>query len=188
MFMIRCPSLQELERFIEQSKDMPLSYERVGIACESPIGFDVDESVVQIGKGQPGFDRAQSALENWLHFNLGWVQLFPRNAPIEQGSVVAVLVRHLGFWSLNGCRILYLVGDRLGGAHFGFAYGTLTNHAEMGEEIFEVTLSPETDEVLYRIRAVSKPRALLARVGYPIDSSVPSSISPRFRACNASGT
>jgi len=54
------------------------------------------------------------------------------------------------------------------GANFGFAYGTLPNHAEMGEEIFEVLLEPESEEVVYRIRAVSKPRAALARIGYPI--------------------
>jgi uncharacterized protein (UPF0548 family) len=42
------------------------------------------------------------------------------------------------------------------------------NHAEQGEEIFEVLLRPETYEVVYRIRAVSRPRALLARMGYPV--------------------
>ncbi len=41
-------------------------------------------------------------------------------------------VRHYGFWSLNACRIVYVVDDR--GAHprFGFAYGTLTEHGESG--------------------------------------------------------
>jgi uncharacterized protein (UPF0548 family) len=76
-----------------------------------------------------------------------------------------VLVHHLGLWSLNGCRIVYSVGD--GESSFGFAYGTLTNHAEMGEEIFEISLNPESEQVIYRIRAVSKPRAILARIGYP---------------------
>jgi uncharacterized protein (UPF0548 family) len=168
MFLTHRPSSKDLERFIQQSKDMPLSYERVGIAGESPIGFHVDESVVCIGNGQAGFERARKALINWAHFELGWVELFPRNPGIEPGSVVAVLVRHLGFWSLNACRVLYVLGDRLRGAQFGFAYGTLVNHAEKGEEIFEVTISPDTDDVFYRIRAVSKPRAVLARVGYPI--------------------
>ena len=73
----------------------------------------------------------------------------------------------MGFWSLNGCRIVYTLGDRRTGPSFGFAYGTLTNHAELGEEIFEVALAPESDEVVYRIRAVSKPRAAMARIGYP---------------------
>jgi len=93
---------------------------------------------------------------------------------------VAVLIRHLGFWSLNGCRVLYEVGspddDR-----FGFAYGTLTNHAEAGEELFEVFLDPERDEVMYRIRAISKPRAALAHIGQPIVRA----LQARFRRDSA---
>jgi uncharacterized protein (UPF0548 family) len=87
---------------------------------------------------------------------------------VTVGTVVAVLIRHLGFWSLNGCRVLYHVDSAEGAARFGFAYGTLTNHAEGGEELFEVFVDPETDEVMYRIRATSWPRATLARVGYLI--------------------
>ncbi len=79
-----------------------------------------------------------------------------------------MMVHHLGFWSLNGCRVVYTLGDRQTGSTFGFAYGTLTNHAETGEENFEVSLRPETEEVIYRIRAVSKPRAALAKLGYPL--------------------
>jgi uncharacterized protein (UPF0548 family) len=84
------------------------------------------------------------------------------------GTVVAVLIRHLGFWSLNGCRVLYRVGSLGDVARFGFAYGTLTNHAENGEELFDEFIDPETDEVIYRIRAVSWPQATLARVGQPL--------------------
>ena len=81
---------------------------------------------------------------------------------------MAVLIRHLGFWSLNGCRVVYGVGGGTDETRFGFAYGTLTNHAESGEELFEVFIDPATEDVFYRIRATSWPRALLARVGQPI--------------------
>ncbi len=64
--------------------------------------------------------------------------------------------------------MVYELGDRSDDTTFGFAYGTLTNHAEMGEEIFQVSISPESGEVSYSIRAASKPRAALARIGYPI--------------------
>src|SRR6188768_3076153 len=43
-----------------------------------------------------------------------------------------------GFWSLNGCRVLYHLDG--GDTRFGFAYGTLTNHAEAGEELFALEL------------------------------------------------
>ena len=90
----------------------------------------------------------------------------PYSTRLFAQDVVAVLVHHLGFWSVNGCRVVYGIGDLRTGANFGFAYGTLTNHAEMGEEIFEVSMT-ESDDVIYRIRAASQPRAFLARIGYP---------------------
>jgi uncharacterized protein (UPF0548 family) len=91
------------------------------------------------------------------------------------------LIRHLGFWSLNGCRVVYCVGDPENDVRFGFAYGTLPNHAEAGEELFEVFVDPRTDDVMYRIRATSWPRAMLARVGQPIVRALQS----RFRSHSA---
>jgi uncharacterized protein (UPF0548 family) len=168
MFSIARPSQRDLEQFLEASRHLPLSYDQIGIAKQSPLGFTVDLASAVIGHGQEAFERARIALTEWRHFDLGWVELFPRGAAIEPGTVVAVLVHHLGFWSLNGCRVVYGIDDMQSGLNFGFAYGTLTNHAEMGEEIFEVVLEPESESVIYRIRAVSKPRAVLAGIGYPI--------------------
>jgi uncharacterized protein (UPF0548 family) len=145
---------------------LPLSYGSTGIVKGDAAGYDLDEQVVPIGLGKADFERARNALMAWKQFEIGWVTTFPRHAPVAVGTVVAVLIRHLGFWSLNGCRVLYHVGGT-DEARFGFAYGTLTNHAECGEELFEVFVNPETDEVMYRIRATSWPRAMLARVGHP---------------------
>jgi len=167
MFLIRRPSHDEISEFLDRSRDLPLSYDPVGIARQSPVGFNADLASAVIGHGQQTFERAKNALAQWRHYEMGWVELFPHGASIEPGTVVAVLVRHLGLWSLNACRVVYGVGDRQTGSSFGFAYGTLTNHAELGEEIFEVILAPESGEVVYRIQAVSKPRATLARIGYP---------------------
>ena len=168
MFFAKRPSRQAIDRFIKDSQGLPLSYREVGLAQGSPVGYDIDETLVTIGHGEAAFERAKAALAAWRHYEFNWVEVSPPGASIDPGSVVAVLVRHLGFWSLNGCRVVYAVGDRTPGPNFGFAYGTLINHAEDGEEIFEVSLRPETHEVIYRIRAASRPRAALARVGYPI--------------------
>src|SRR5258708_35787560 len=136
MFLFHRPSQLELEEFIGRSRDLPLSYNPIGIAKESPSGFKVDEASGVIGRGQQDFARAKLALAGWRHFDFGWVELFPRAAPVEPGNVVAVLVHHLGFWSLNGCRVVYTLGDRRTSLTFGFAYGLLTNHAELWEYIF----------------------------------------------------
>ena len=148
-----------------------MSYGPVGIVGAGSARhprWGLDEAIVAIGRGETDFERARAALMAWKQFDIGWVETFPRDAPVAVGTVVAVLIRHLGFWSLNGCRVLYSVGCPDDVSRFGFAYGTLTNHAEAGEELFEVFLDPQTDEVMYRIRARSWPQAALARVGQPI--------------------
>ncbi len=166
MFLLSRPSKSQIESCLSQSQTLPLSYKPVGLAKQAAPGFTSDELSEIVSSGKQALERAKIALTEWRHFKLGWVEIFPRGASTEPGTVVAVLVHHLGLWSLNGCRVLYGIGGQ-GSASFGFAYGTLTNHAECGEEIFEVSLS-EREEVIYRIRAVSKPRAALARIGYPI--------------------
>ena len=168
MFLVRRPTRHVIDRFLRESHDLPLSYGPVGIVRDRTAGRDLDELTVAIGRGQADFERARSALLAWKQFDIGWVETFPRQAPVAVGTVVAVLMRHLGFWSLNGCRVLYRVGSLDDAARFGFAYGTLTNHAESGEELFEVFIDPPTEAVLYRIRATSWPQTTLARVGQPI--------------------
>jgi len=168
MFLARRPTLHVIDRFLRESQDLPLSYGPIGIVRTRPEGFDVDEVTVAIGQGQADFERAQAAFLAWKQFDIEWVETFPRQASIEVGSVVAVLIRHLGFWSLNGCRVVYNVGSPGDVDRFGFAYGTLTNHGESGEELFEVFIDPTTDAVMYRIRAASRPQAPLAQLGKPI--------------------
>lgn len=165
MFLRRCPSGLEIERFLNDSQSLRVSYGRTGITQDRSPRGRVDEQVVVIGHGAADFERARAALIAWKHFDLGWVQLFPRGASIDIGTVVAVRIHHLAFWSLNGARVVYHVSDD---TRFGFAYGTLTNHAEHGEELFEVSLDPQSGDVTYRIRAVSWPQAVLAKIGYPL--------------------
>ena len=167
MFLATRPGQRTIERFLEESRVLPLSYEPIGAAQHEPRGYNVDETIVAIGHGPADFDRAKAALAAWTHFDIGWVQAIPSAPEPEPGTVVAVVIRHLGVWSVNGCRVVYGVGDRERGTKFGFAYGTLTNHAEAGEELFEVFMDPSSGDVMYRIRAVSRPRAALAWIGYP---------------------
>lgn len=124
MFLARRPSPEAIDRFVRDSQELPLSYGPIGIVNDETPCRDLDEAIVTIGRGRTGFDRARAALIAWKQFDIGWVETFPRNAPVEVETVVAVLIQHLGFWSLNGCRVLYNVD---GDGRFGFAYGTLTN-------------------------------------------------------------
>ena len=165
MFFIRRPTPDTIEEFLAKSRGLPMSYEPVGVVRSGACRSLDDESFV-IGRGRADFERACTALAAWKQFDLGWVELYPSQSPIDVGAVVAVVIKHFGFWSVNGCRVAYhadATGDR-----FGYAYGTLPNHAESGEELFEVSIDPRTDDVIYRIRATSAPQAFLAWLGQPI--------------------
>jgi len=166
MFFIRRPSRDTIERFLADSQHLPLSYGPVGLV-QSGECRSLDEASVVIGHGRHDFERAKAALVEWRQFDLGWVELWPRQSPTAVGPVVAVLIKHLGFWSLNGCKVAYHA-DANGSSAFGYAYGTLSNHAESGEELFDVFIDPRTDDVIYRIRATSKPQAMLTWIGQPI--------------------
>jgi uncharacterized protein (UPF0548 family) len=181
MFLARRPTPHEIDRFLNDSQDLPLSYGPIGIVTSNTVHRRLDEATVSVGRGVADFERARAALVAWKQFDIGWVETFPRHAPVTAGTVVAVLIRHCGFWSLNGCRVLYEVGGPTDAARFGFAYGTLTNHAESGEELFEVFIDPLTQDVVYRIRAISRPQAALARIGQPIVRA----LQARFRRDSA---
>jgi uncharacterized protein (UPF0548 family) len=168
MFLARRPSPAAIAWFLEASATLPLSYAPIGIVTHEFSHRRLDELTTVIGHGAADFARARAALMAWQQFDIGWVEMFPRPTPIAVGTVVAVLIRHLGFWSLNGCRVVYHHDGSNEAARFGVAYGTLTTHAEAGEELFEVFIDPRTANVVYRIRATSWPQAMLARVGQPI--------------------
>lgn len=168
MFFWSRPSPSAIAAFLAGLKNQRFSYDEVGRSRgEMPSGYTVDHNRVRLGTGAEVFERAKSAIRLWKMFDLSWVNLCWPGTHIEPGAVVASLMSHLGFWSLNGCRIVYLIEERGTTERFGFAYGTLLDHAEIGEERFLVEFNPEHQEVWYDIRAFSRPRTL-ARLGYPI--------------------
>jgi hypothetical protein len=72
------------------------------------------------------------------------------------GTDVAVSVHHFGFYSPNACRIVYLVHEEDIVKRFGFADGTLAEHAESGEERFTIEWNRADDTVWYDILALSE--------------------------------
>lgn len=170
MFLFTEPTADQISHFLEAAQSLPLSYAEAGATrATPPAGFTVDHNRITLGHGSEVFDRAVAALKTWRHFDLGWVRLVPDNSLWVPGSVVASLIHHFPLWSLNACRVLYTIDDRNGPLkRFGFAYGTLTEHAECGEERFTIEWDTASDEVCYDILAFSRPRHWLARAGYPL--------------------
>lgn len=165
MLSLRKPSAERLKEFLASQSKRDFTYPAVGAtAANPPSGYIVDHTRIKLGEGGKVFAAARTALERWEQFRLGWVEAWPPATPIQSGQVVAVIARLCGLWSLNACRIVYVVKEE---KRFGFAYGTLPEHAETGEERFTVDWQ-EDDAVCYDILAFSRPRQLLARLGYPL--------------------
>jgi len=163
------PSEERIRRFISSQKDTGFSYPDVGAsATTAPAGYNVDHNRIQLGKGEDTGQRATEAIRAWQMFNMPWVSLHWRSAPIQIGTDVAVSIHHFGFFSLNACRIVYVVDEEVPIRRFGFAYGTLAEHAESGEERFTVEWNRANDSVWYDILAFSRPRQTIARLGYPL--------------------
>jgi uncharacterized protein (UPF0548 family) len=139
---------------------------RIGLKITSlPSGFAHDRSHSILGRGEAVFSSAVCACEQWRNFDLGWVRVANPTARIELAEVVAVQVHSLGLWSLNLSRIVEVIRDPLA---FGFIYKTTVHHVEEGEERFLVTMDGDSGKVEYTLEAVSRPRALLARLGFPV--------------------
>jgi uncharacterized protein (UPF0548 family) len=119
------------------------------------------------------FSRAKQAIDAWRMFppkvaTLCWP------APPHEGQTVAILysAAALRLWLLMAARVVYLISEtaKRDGRQierFGFAYGTLPDHPERGEERFLVEWDRANDNVWYDLMAFSQPRHWLARVGYP---------------------
>ena len=147
---------------------MPFSYPEIGATRTTPPqGYTIDHNRVQLGVGKECFDRAVDAIRSWKQFDLGWVEASPADTLLEVGAAVAVVARHLGFWSVNVSRIVYLVEEGGTIEKFGFAYGTLKSHVERGEERFTVEWHRDDDSVWYDILAFSRPNQILVRLGKP---------------------
>jgi uncharacterized protein (UPF0548 family) len=165
------PSEYEIRDFLVRQAQSCFSYEAIGVSSGAlaPTGYVADHSRALLGHGEHVWHQAVRAINTWQMFNMGWVQLCWPDAAIVEGVNVAVLIQHFGFWSLNGARIVYSFEDDSNSVRrYGFAYGTLLDHGESGEERFSVEWHRRDDSIWYDLFAFSRPRAIWAKIGYPL--------------------
>jgi uncharacterized protein (UPF0548 family) len=168
MFLLRQPSEECVRQFIDSQRGLPFSYSEVGATeAEPPAGYKVDHNRIRLGEGETTYRRAASALRSWKQFDLGWVSIVPPQIPLEVGATVAVQAKAFGFWSLNAARVVYMIDEDGRIKKFGFAYGTLPDHVECGEERFTVELH-EDDSVWYDIFAFSRPQHTIVKLALPL--------------------
>jgi uncharacterized protein (UPF0548 family) len=119
------------------------------------------------------FRAACAAIERWKMFPPAIATLYWPDQPAHEGLVVGVLywAAPLRLWILFPARVVYVVRDSVQREgrqieRFGFAYGTLADHPERGEERFLVEWDLRDNSVWYDLLAISRPAHWLARLGY----------------------
>ena len=186
MYLLTPPSSARIQAFLAQQSCLPFSYSQVGAThlqvCQVPgylpPGYVIDHNRILLGHGEAAFIKARAALRAWRMFAIDWVDPFLYPAVLAENTAVAILARlplplpFPGLWSLNAARIIYILEQSGPVERYGFAYGTLPDHAEQGEERFSVEWHRQDDAVWYDILAFSRPNQTLARFGYPLARSL----------------
>lgn len=176
MFTYRQPTDASVREYLAAQQDQPFSYDPVGLTRGDPPrrrGWNIDRHRVLLGTGERTFTAACAALQAWRMFPGEMARVYWPTAPLEIGQTVAVRfwAAPLRMWMLFPARIVFTIDNEQesprGRIHrFGFAYGTLPNHAERGEERFLIEWHDD-GSIWYDLLAVSQPAHWLARVGYP---------------------
>ncbi|RKS68000.1 uncharacterized protein (UPF0548 family) [Motilibacter peucedani] len=165
---LRRPSRAQLAALLAQRADAPQSYAEVGISLEDvapPRGWGQSVGRRSLGSGEQVWLAAREALLAWDAHRGARVRVEPPAAPLAVGTVVAVTAGAPLGAIVGVCRIVRVVDEP---HRFGFAYGTVPPHPEVGEESFLVTRDPVSGEVVFTARSVSRAVALLARLAPPL--------------------
>lgn len=174
MFRLTRASEQERERLLTAAQQVSVSSPNLltlanGLTGRPPWGFARDLSRSEIGRGERAFAVARQAFQKWEQFDLGWVRIANPYPSITTGELVAVEAHTAYLWSINFSRVAEVVDSA---TRFGFMYATTSMHVEEGQERFVIEFDPETGRVFYLIEAISRPRHVLARIGYPISRAM----------------
>ena len=176
VFLLRKPTDDQIHEYLTEKAEQPFSYDCVGCTRVTPAhrrGWNIDRHRVRLGQGELAYQQAREAISTW--------RMFPREiaticwpAPPREGLMAAVLywAAPARLWILFPTRVVYVIDDLVDRdgqmfERFGFAYGTLPDHPERGEERFLVERNKADDSVWYDLMAVSRPAHWLARLGYP---------------------
>jgi uncharacterized protein (UPF0548 family) len=170
VLLLREPPDAKVRVFLEGQGSLPFSYQEVGASRDvAPPGYGTNHHRGWLGTGPQTFALAVQALKHWKMYETGWTRLCWPDAPISEGTIVGVVGRHLGFRSLNACRIVYVHEDEEPSLkRFGFAVGTLPGHVERGEERFTVEWHEADDDVYYEVFSFSRPAHPLVRTAQPL--------------------
>ncbi|MET7767582.1 DUF1990 domain-containing protein [Nocardia sp. NPDC005366] len=143
-----------------------LTYSEIGATAGSlPPGYHCFTLRRRIGSGRALFEQAGVAILAFV-MQKGTGIFDESSTPTAEVGTVLTVRLGVGRLAITApCKVVYLLeeADRR-----GFAYGTLTGHPEIGEELFAVEYDATDDAVYGLITAFSRPGAWYTRIGGPV--------------------
>jgi uncharacterized protein (UPF0548 family) len=164
MFSARRPSTADLAQVVAQQDGCELTYAEQGATLGlPPASYRHDRWEADLGSfDEATFDRLGAAVCNWQVQRGAGLTIYPMH-PARPGLTFALSFRVGGVYVVAAGRVVYLTSEP---GRRGFAYGTLPQHPEQGEEAFHVVR--DGSRMVLRITAFSRPRHPLARAGAPV--------------------
>ncbi len=166
----------ELDAIVASAAEKALTYEHVGSTLAGmPAPGRPDRSFsVEVSQD---LAYARSTLRRWApHDGIGRVH--PIDVPIEVGVDHLVVARLGPFEMAVPDRIVAVLAEP---ERFGFAYGTLHGHPEVGEEMFLAERLPDGGTRL-SIRVQAGPATWLAKLGTPVVTVLQKAAARRYLA------
>ena len=172
---MRLVKRQRLDALVEHYARMSLTYAEVGAtAGDLPDGYAHSRRRTRIGQGAGDFASASRFLMSWeMHRRSGLAVAADGDAEVGRTVVLGLGV---GLLLVVPCRVVHVVEES---DRHGFAYGTLPDHPEQGEESFIVRRDPE-NKVWFEITVFSRPGGALARWAGPIARAIQSTATLRY--------
>ena len=153
---------------------LPLTYSEVGgTAGTLPAGYHHVQKRAVIGRGRQRFEDAAAAGMRWGMLRGAGVKVA---ATTEVAAVGSEVIVHLGPVQAP-CRVVYVVDEP---DRRGFAYGTLSGHAESGEELFLVRYDPATENVIAEVTAFSRHATWWSRLASPVTTLIQRTVTTRY--------
>ena len=168
-------SPQDRRAALEAAGRDALSYGHVGSTVNGRAPFTVSERVFTrevVGT----LEDARAALSAWAPHRGIHAAIEPGDAPLIEGTTLLVVAPFGPFEILAPDRIVAVIDEH---DRFGFAYGTLRGHAEVGEELFLAELVA-AGRLRLTVRIHAGPGTRLARIGSPLVSSFQRAAARRY--------
>jgi uncharacterized protein (UPF0548 family) len=157
-------------RLVDELEQAQPTYADIGATLDGvrPDGFRHDRYETVLGHGPETFERAVKGLKTWKAHRVAGIRIFPEEQEIRTGVTVVVTLGTKLLALAAPCRVVSVVDEQI---RWGFAYGTLPDHPEQGEEAFVVSVSPD-QSVRFEILAFSRPAELVVRLSGPVGCGI----------------